>query len=40
MNYEQINDDGSHISFAWRRRPQLLAVDNVGSAPARNRCEI
>lgn len=40
-NYEQINDDGLHISFGpKRRRPQLLAVDNVvvcaGQEPVRD----
>jgi 2,4-dienoyl-CoA reductase (NADPH2) len=30
VNYERISDDGLHISFGPdRRRPQLLAVDNV-----------
>lgn len=41
VNYEQINDDGLHISFGpKRRRPQLLAVDNVvvcaGQEPVRD----
>ena len=30
MNYEQMSDGGLHISFGPdRKRPQLLAVDNV-----------
>ena len=41
VNYEQITDDGLHISFGPdRRRPQLLAVDNVvicaGQEPVRD----
>lgn len=41
VDYEQINDDGLHISFGpKRRRPQLLAVDNVvvcaGQEPVRD----
>lgn len=41
VNYEQINDDSLHISFGpKRRRPQLLAVDNVvvcaGQEPVRD----
>lgn len=41
MNYERISDDGLHISFGPdRRRPQLLAVDNVvvcaGQEPVRD----
>ncbi|MCV7075508.1 NADPH-dependent 2,4-dienoyl-CoA reductase [Mycobacterium szulgai] len=40
VNYERIGDDGLHISFGPdRRRPQLLAVDNVvicaGQEPVR-----
>jgi 2,4-dienoyl-CoA reductase (NADPH2) len=41
VNYERISDDGLHISFGPdRRRPQLLAVDNVvvcaGQEPVRD----
>jgi 2,4-dienoyl-CoA reductase (NADPH2) len=41
VNYEQISDDGLHISFGPdRQRPQLLAVDNVvvcaGQEPVRD----
>ncbi len=40
VNYEQVSDDGLHISFGPnRQRPQLLAVDNVvvcaGQEPVR-----
>jgi 2,4-dienoyl-CoA reductase (NADPH2) len=41
VNYEQITDDGLHISFGPdRRRPQVLAVDSVvvwaGQEPVRD----
>ncbi len=41
VNYERISDNGLHISFGPdRRRPQLLAVDNVvvcaGQEPVRD----
>ena len=41
VNYEQIGDDGLHISFgAKRERPQLLDVDNIvvcaGQEPVRD----
>jgi 2,4-dienoyl-CoA reductase (NADPH2) len=41
VNYEQITDDGLHISFGPdRQRPQVLAVDSVvvcaGQEPVRD----